>query len=180
MALGGDLGGLAFGLEAGAFGVEEFEVADGAAVVAGAGEFGGLGGGGEGFVLGGGLFGAVTCLREGGLDVLQGREHGLTIIGDGFLPGFAFSADVGVDEGEAGHGQAEAGADGPDAAVCGEEAGGVLAQKSALAGEADGGEISGGGDADVGIARGDNALGCGDIGAALEDAGGKSGGNDGR
>ena len=30
VALGGDLIGLAFGLEAGAFGVEEFEVADGA------------------------------------------------------------------------------------------------------------------------------------------------------
>ena len=47
-ALGGDGIGLAFGLEAGAFGVEEFEVADGAAVVAGAGQVCGLGGGGVG------------------------------------------------------------------------------------------------------------------------------------
>lgn len=73
-------------LQAGAVGVEEFEIADHAAVVTLARQLGGRGRGGEGFTKRGGLLGAIPDLGEGGFHVFYCRQHRLAVVGDGLFP----------------------------------------------------------------------------------------------
>ena len=144
-------GGLEFGLEAGALGVKEFEVAEGAALVGGADEVGGLAGGCEGIADSGGLLGSIAGLRKAGLHIVDGAEDGLPVVGDGFFAGGHLAFHVVMDERPTRDWKADTGANTPDFAVGGEEGIHVIAQIATGAGEPHGREVSGFGDANVGI-----------------------------
>ena len=87
VALRGDLGGLTFRKEAGALGVEEFEITEGATLIGLANEVSGFGGGGEGIADGAGLLAQVAGLGETGLHIADAGEDGLAVIRDGLFAG---------------------------------------------------------------------------------------------
>ena len=104
MLLGEDLGVAEFDEEAGALGVEEFDLADKTAVVALSDEVLGLAGGGEGLGEGAGLFGAVSDLGEGGFDVADGSEDGLPVLRRRFGVGGPGVTDARTDHSVTRHG----------------------------------------------------------------------------
>jgi hypothetical protein len=111
---------------------------------------------------------------------VDGAEDGLPVIGNGFFAGGRLAFHIEMDERPTREREADTGAKTPNFAVGSEEGVHVIAQIAPGAGEPDGREVCGFGDADVGITRGDLALGGGDIGAALQHAGGDAGGDGGR
>ena len=162
--------------EAGLGGEDGEEVRDAAGVV-GTGGFIGLGGEGGGGVDGGGAFGEEAFGGEGVFDFAEGFEDGLLELGEGFVlfgvADFGFGAELATGE----EGLDDVAGELPDAEVAVEEFGEVAGGGAGAGGEGEAGEEGAAGFGEAFAAGGEAAFGSEDVGAALEEFGGESGGD---
>lgn len=160
-----------------ALGGGDFEVGHQAGFVAVIGDFKGVPGGSEG-----GVFGVEFGSQEvvGGelvLDFLEGSEHGLAIIGDGFIVSAAGEVELGAVATAGEQGQVERRSDGPETAGPIEEGSGVERLEPGEAIKDDARIEGAGGDADVSIGGGHAPFGGGDVGASFKEFARQAGGD---